>query len=98
MNATDIVTPTADTAATPNRAVWTINGDTVILSRRRLSGGNVRVRIEIRRPHVAGAQTASAREDVRDLPAAEANALFTQQLLKWNGHYRALLPAWTVAA
>jgi hypothetical protein len=94
MNATAIVTPAADTHATANRAVWTIGSSTVVVSRRRISGGRIRIRVEVRRHHVPSAQTAHTFYDFRDLPAREANALFTTTLLKWNAAYRQSLPAW----
>lgn len=98
MNATDIVTLTAETNATANRAVWSFRGHTVTISRRRLSSGNVRIRIEIQRPHVASAQMGHMWQDFRDLPADEANDLFVEQLRKWNGFYLESLPAWAVVA
>lgn len=89
---TAIVTRTADTAVTKNRAVWSVAGHVVVISRRRLASGAVRVRISVKRM-VVGAQLTASRVEYRDLSTVEADTLFIAQVVKWNNFYEACLAA-----
>lgn len=90
--ANTIVSNTAETVATASSAHWylgSLHGVTV--TRRRLSSGLVRISIRFGGPgntFLGEAPNLTASE-ARDLPAAEADALFAAQVTKWNDLYTA---------
>lgn len=91
-DARTIVTATAETSATAGRAYWSTGGQSVKITRRRLTSGLVRITITAARLYVPGAQQAAERVEYRDLPAGEADAMFVKVVTAYDARYIAALP------
>lgn len=95
MNATTdartIVTATAETSASANKAHWSNGDQSVTITRRKLSSGLVRIRITAKRHHVPSAQQAAERSSYRDLNTNEADAMWSNVLAAYDSRYVANL-------
>jgi hypothetical protein len=82
MNAATVTYVTATAVVSANRGAFTVRDLSAQITRRSLKSGAVRVRITL--SEFRSAKVTVTATEFRDLPRAEADALFDAQIEKWK--------------